>query len=156
MPTLREIAEEIQAQASDGTTAAYIHRTTGELVHLTDEDRSAADCDDLSELPEWQREAAELARRVLDSDEFVRLPERSDLNEYRLMEEFIHALPEGKAARELADAIEGRGAFRRFKDRAYHHGLLEAWYAHLQRAWEDYAADFLDEHGIPYARNVKT
>ena len=53
---------------------------------------------------------------IHDTDNFP-LPRQYDMNEYRMMEEFIYDLPAGRAQDALDVAIRGKGAFRRFKDR---------------------------------------
>jgi len=50
---------------------------------------------------------------------------------YQDMADFAETITDERAGRGLARAIEGKGAFRRFKDELHdgHPGLLEAWYA---------------------------
>jgi len=50
---------------------------------------------------------------------------------YQDMADFGEAITDEQAGRRLARAIQGRGAFRRFKDELHeeHPGLLPAWYA---------------------------
>jgi hypothetical protein len=58
--------------------------------------------------------------------------------------------PEPRARSELLRAIQGRGAFRRFKDLAGRLGLLEAWYEHQRKQLEVIAIDWCRENGISY------
>ena len=44
-------------------------------------------------------------------------------DEYRMMEDFIDALDNQKLQTELYRAIQGRSAFRRFKDKIYYEGI---------------------------------
>ncbi len=50
---------------------------------------------------------------------------------YQDMADFAEAITDERAGRRLARAIQGRGAFRRFKDQLHeeHPDLLPAWYA---------------------------
>ncbi len=50
---------------------------------------------------------------------------------YQDMADFAEAITDERAGRRLARAIQGQGAFRRFKDVLHveHPGLLPAWYA---------------------------
>ena len=61
-------------------------------------------------------------------EDYIPLPRQYDMNEYRMMEEFIYDLPAGRAQDALDAAIRGKGAFRRFKDRLYDFDLQEKWY----------------------------
>jgi hypothetical protein len=49
---------------------------------------------------------------------------------YEDMRDFVRRVPDRRAADQLARAIEGRGAFRRFKDTLFDHtDLREKWFA---------------------------
>jgi hypothetical protein len=52
---------------------------------------------------------------------------------YQDMADFAEAITDERAGRRLARAIQGKGAFRRFKDQLHEEypGLLPAWYAFL-------------------------
>ena len=69
-------------------------------------------------------------------EDYIPLPEQYDINEYRIMEEFIYELPEGKNRDVLERAIQGRGAFRRFKDKLYDLNLEQQWYSYKDSAYE--------------------
>jgi hypothetical protein len=84
---------------------------------------------------------------------------------YQDMADFAEGISDERAGRSLARALQGKGAFRRFKDRLHtdHPHLLPAWYAfrdaRAQRRaveWlidnslvDDTAADFLADHPDP-------
>ena len=48
-------------------------------------------------------------------ERFLRFPTKYKIHQYRMMEAFIDRLSSGKVQEELAYAIRGKGAFRRFK-----------------------------------------
>ena len=56
-------------------------------------------------------------------DEYIALPSQYEIDEYSMMEEFVENLPDGRKKMELSESLQGRGAFRRFKDVAYDLGL---------------------------------
>ena len=47
-------------------------------------------------------------------DRFLLLPTKFEINEYRIMENFISSMEDSEAKEELSYVIIGRGAFRRF------------------------------------------
>jgi hypothetical protein len=128
---------------------AYINRNTGELVSFSDEEARLAE-EESPEAPEWQQEMLPKVRNVLASEEYVQLPGRFDFHEYRVMEEFCWTLDESDLQMELLDAIRGRGAFRRFKERIHAEGIEKDWYAFREAALKQLAAGFLEAEGIPY------
>lgn len=70
------------------------------------------------------REECETAADTLEEHGFKCLPERRDINEYGMMEDFAyeHNSPE------LFEAIDCRGAFRHFKSTVRRLGLEQEWY----------------------------
>ena len=81
-------------------------------------------------------------------EDYIPLPGQYDINEYRIMEEFIYELPEGKNQNVLAGAIQGRGDFRRFKDKLYDLNLEKQWYQYRDEAYEKIARQWCERHKI--------
>jgi hypothetical protein len=68
---------------------------------------------------------------------------------YRIMEGFIETLPSGSAKNCLADAIQGKGAFRRFKDRFFDYpDLRQAWFRFEEEANRKLVLEWLEDSGI--------
>lgn len=84
----------------------------------------------------------------IEFGEYISLPENFEINEYQMMEEFILKLPRGNSQRVLAHAIQGKGAFRRFKNRLYDVGLVKEWYSFRDGAYEKLAREWCEEHNI--------
>lgn len=81
-------------------------------------------------------------------EDYIPLPGQYDINEYRIMEEFIYELPVGKNQDVLARTIQGRGAFRRFKDKLYDLNLEKQWYQYREEAYEKIARQWSERHKI--------
>ncbi len=131
--------------------ASYLNPRTGEIVTVTDEDRDLARDEELDDmdLPEWQRESLPKIREVLESDEFLPLPDKFEIHEWAIMERFSNGQP--SAAREqLRDAIHGAGAFRSFRNAIRRLGIEEQWFRFRQAALEHIAKEWLEAHGISY------
>ena len=86
---------------------------------------------------------------MLDEHGFYSLPTSFDIREYDLMEDFIGGMPEGVQGR-MYDAIQGRGAFRRFKDMLFEMGIEQAWYDFKDDAYKRKAARWCKENGLDY------
>ncbi len=50
----------------------------------------------------------------------------------------------------IIDSIKRKGAFRRFKDMAYRHGILENWYEFKNIALKQIAINWCKENNINY------
>lgn len=150
--SLRDVVEALDLPA-DGWVA-YVHKDTGEVVTLSDEDLACAEAEegdtDLGDLPDWQQEAARQARAVLDSPHAVRLPDKFDVHEWDMMEEFARARTRPRERDELLDAIHGKGAFRMFRSAVRRLRIEDEWHRFRDAAFEQIAKDFLDAHGLAY------
>ena len=71
------------------------------------------------------------------------------IHEYRMMERFAHTLAPAEADAALR-ALQGRGAFRHFKDTVHRPGLAKAWYAYRDDAYQAIARDWRDAHGVTH------
>ncbi|WP_350018440.1 hypothetical protein ACFSN5_07665 [Streptococcus tangpeifui] len=49
-------------------------------------------------------------------NEYIPLPSQFDIDDYKMMADFIEQLPSGKAQESLTKAVQGRGAFRCFRE----------------------------------------
>jgi hypothetical protein len=134
--------------------STYLDRRTGELVTLSDEETRAAEDEegDPGGYPEWELEMIEKAREVLASDDFLPLPGRFEIHEYRIMEDFCSSVEDDEVRETLWDGIQGRGAFRRFREVIREYEIEEEWYRFRQEAFEEIAISWLEANGIPFTR----
>jgi hypothetical protein len=147
---LSDIIEGMDFQSDD--RSAFLNLTTGEVVSVTDEELRAAENDaPLEDFPDWQHDAIRMARDIVEPDHYLPLPDRFEINEYRLMEHFCLAIEDDDRRDDLYDAIRGTGAFRRFKDKIHAYGIAEDWYKYRDDALREIAMARCEAHGIAYA-----
>ena len=142
---LQDILDGMEFQSDEIT--AYLHRPTSRVIAVSEEALQAAEegagADDVDEL-----ELAD-ARGILEGgDDYLALPDRFEIDEYRMMERFAAGVADPAAQAELSDALRGRGAFRRFKDAVRRLKLAEEWYGYRDRGYEEVARAWCDAHGI--------
>ncbi len=140
--SLRALADQYDGIPNEMTV--YVNRATGEILWLADDDSGYA-CD----------EDEEDRARVEGSDDFVAMPDKFELHEYRIMQSFAEDHATEAVSRALCKAIEGNGAFRRFTDRAQQLGVIEEWYRYKARIVANFVAEFLTEHKIPFTDDLK-
>jgi len=85
-----------------------------------------------------------------DDDAWIAAPNQRDLNEYSIMEDFIYTVSDSHKKELLSVAIEGRGAFRRFKDTLHRVDLLNEWYSYKHDAFVELAREWCARNGIDY------
>jgi Uncharacterised protein family (UPF0158) len=146
---LKDIIEGMDFLSDEGSS--FLNLTTGEVVAITDEELRAAENDaPLEDFPEWQHDAIRMAKDIVETDRYLPLPDRFEIHEYSIMERFCLSVDDDDIRDDLCDAIRGRGAFRRFKDRVQAYGIAEAWYRYRDAALRENAMAWCEEHGIPY------
>ena len=85
-----------------------------------------------------------------DGDEWIAAPSQWDLDEYRIMKKFIRTVSDSHKNELLSVAIEGRGAFRRFKDTLYSVDLVDEWYSYKHEAFVEIAREWCEKYEIKY------
>ena len=81
-------------------------------------------------------------------EDFIPLPRQYEINEYRMMKRFIYELPVGRNQDVLEQAIRGKGAFRRFKDRLFDLGMEQEWYKYRDACYEKIAREWCEKYRI--------
>jgi len=151
---LRDVVNEMDVMNDE--FHAYLNKVTGELVTITDEEINAIESDDdRDEYPEWQQESLAMAKKVLDSSDYLPLPSKFDIHEYAIMERFCDTIEDPKLSNELSYQIRGSGAFRRFKDTIYRRGIEDEWYRFRDQALEEIAMEWLGSNGIAFTKTHK-
>jgi Uncharacterised protein family (UPF0158) len=146
--SLREVIEAMEITSDD--CVSYLDQDTGEIITVTEEQRHLAEDESLEDIPEWQREMLPKIRAALESDRFLELPDRFDIHEWSIMDEFSQAQDSERIRQELLDAIHGAGAFRTFRSAIRRLGLEQSWYQFREEALAEIARNWLQEHKLPY------
>jgi hypothetical protein len=148
--SLREVVDAIEMQSDE--SESYLDPATGETVLVTEEERRLVEESrpDDPTLPEWLRELLPKIRQALESERFLRLPDRRDIHEWDIMRRFSDAQEDAHVRRALHDVIHGAGAFRRFRGAIGRLGIEQAWHQFRTAALEEIARDWLEEHKLPY------
>lgn len=103
----------------------------------------------LWETPFDGQENERLAEQIEETPErYLRLPMKYEIYEYRIIRDFVKALPDGAAQRELADAIRGKGVFHRFKQGIRYHGIEKQWYEYRDHAFRELAVAWCKAQGL--------
>ncbi|CAH1232634.1 hypothetical protein PAECIP111891_07068 [Paenibacillus allorhizoplanae] len=146
---LDDLINEIDIQMDE--TFTYINTQTGEVITLSREEiRAAEDEEPIENYPEWQRESIEQAIKIIEDENetFLDFTLRNDYHEYELVEEFIGTLSEVEVQEELFGAIQGRGAFRRFKDGIREHDVENQWYKFKEKKLKELVIEWCESKNL--------
>ena len=118
---------------------SYLHLMSGEVLRVVD---GIAD--------------PEMHSRIASDTTYMRIEPVSSREQYRWMERFIPMVEEGELRDQLTSAIDGKGAFRRFKDVLMTYGTeRERWFAFRSERLRVFMEAWLGAHGLaPTARPV--
>ena len=125
-----------------------------DAIEMTDQyseyflDKETGKVEWVSDMAMTQEEQEEVYDR-LDEHGFYRLPTSFDIHDYDIMEEFVYTLS-GSARDKLASAIQGKDAFRRFKDTVIRLGIDQEWYDFQSAEYKRKAARWCEDNGIEY------
>ena len=161
MPTkhLKVNLDEIVQALDDHTGMVdwYLDTQTGEVCPVPEEWVSLAEeDDDESDEPaaDADREELAVARQVLrnEDDRYVYIEPGNTREAYQVMEAFIPRVGDARLRERLADAIAGKGAFRRFKDVLLSNPKVrEEWFQFEAKVKRDWAREWLASVGIEAA-----
>ncbi len=111
-----EVASAMEDQNNEIESSYFLDLETGNVELVTSDTHSLAESDDpkeLDEMPEWQKEEVERAKKTIqgfDEGRFVRISRMEPRESFRHMEEFVESLRVGKlACRVLFDNHHGKG-----------------------------------------------
>jgi len=164
--TIKRIDFEMAFEMNDYEHPAYLDSETGDVIFidgelsyqldelLTDEetlDEIDATLQANSELSDTEREQLmNLARVEADGkNRYWMLPKRDSRDGYRDMQKYIWSLEDDHLSELLEVAIQGSGAFRRFKDALYRYPeAQENWYAFKNQREQQRILDWLESEDI--------
>lgn len=110
--------------------------------------------EDGEDIDEYPLEMARDIERICDEPAaFIRIPDGDDVNEYSLMERFSCEVPY-RCQDDLQRALQGKGAFRRFKDTIARLGLLSDWYEYKTAAYRKEAWEWCDFRKLPWGKEL--
>jgi hypothetical protein len=117
-------ALEIAVERNSPDTDSYLDLTTGRVITITSGD------------PEAVLNRQQVSENIRN---YLRVEPASSREQYRWMEKFVGSVSDEPLRERLIISIDGKGAFRRFKD------VLLAYPAERER-WFSYRADLLHWH----------
>ena len=163
-------AAELEAAFEDASDMLhyYLDLETGQVVAITDETRDELNAiyevldeqwdDDAFAAalqqrahPDWMRAVLNEAHQVEQGygASYIAIPKADSRESYRVMEDFIETVADRRFQAQLAYAIQGRGAFRRFKDALFTHpDERERWFAFNTARVRERVLAWLEDEGI--------
>jgi hypothetical protein len=132
---------------------AYLDTETGDIVYVPIElnEDNVYDDEYVSGLLEWEKETAEDAKLVYEDedDRYILIPERTSHDGYDIMVRFAKRLDDSNVSEKLFDALDGRGAFRRFNSVLRKYPKIEKkWFQYKEEMEKQEVKEWLGNIGI--------
>ncbi len=80
----------------------------------------------------------------------IMLPTRYDINEYEMMEDFAETIEDTRLQNQLYISLNGRGAFRRFKDTCINFDIIDDWYKYRDQKYKELAINWCKDNNIEF------
>ena len=149
---LSEIADSMDCQSD--TLTAYLNRETGAIEIIPDELTGAAgdgeEPEEAADMFGVDDESQALAREIVESKKWIALPSKFETNDYRIIQDFCLSQKDPGHRDRLLTAIQGRGAFSRFRGAVQELGLLEKWYEFKKSEYSEIARQWCDQNKVEY------
>ena len=129
---LDDVIEMLEFLNQDMDSSAYYNEKTNEFIYLNQ----------FSDMSEDELEEI--------YDNCIELPSKYYIDEYGMMEEFIETIEDVKLYNQLKIVINGRGAFRRFKDTCINFDIIDNWYKFRDEKYKEIATEWCNKNKIKY------
>ena len=102
----------------------------------------------LSNIGEYE----ELTEDEIDElfEKSIILPTQYEINEYQIMLDFIETIDNLEIKNNLQRLIQGKGAFRRFKDYCFDENIIQDWYKYRDERYKEIAIEWCKENELKY------
>lgn len=147
---LRDIIEELEIQFEE--SQSFLNIKTGGIFLVTSNDlRAAEDDEPFDHLPDWQKENLMVANDVVENSEnYIELPTKYDINEYEMMEDFCLTVNDQRKQSSLLLEIKGKGAFRKFRDKLIEFEIEDQWYSYRDERYKKIAKEWCQDNNVNY------
>lgn len=144
----------------------YLDMETGEVIMVSDVEKRLAfqiveaeeapgntskSVRDLSSFSEYEREAIQIAINIVDNPErYKLLPKMTTSEKYDIMEAFCYQVKSERDREVLLGAIQGKGAFGRFREALLRLEIEQDWFAYQSAETIKYAIEWCEKNKVPY------
>ena len=84
----------------------------------------------------------------------IMLPTRYDIDEYEMMEDFAETIEDTRLQNQLYISLNGRGAFRRFKDTCINFDIIDDWYNYRDQKYKELAINWCKDNNIEFEQEM--
>jgi hypothetical protein len=145
---LKDIVDALEMQLDE--SSSFLDLDAGRIETVSDDLLREADesVQEEPDLPAWQKQEWEIAKRIVSTNRFQKLPTKFDVHEWAIMQDFSRSVASDRIREDLLNALHGAGAFRHFKDTLRRHRIESTWFTFRAEALRQIAVDWCEENHI--------
>lgn len=146
---LSDIIEALESTSE--TIQFYLNVKTGEVLTMSEDELWSTQEDELEEdYSDWDDEFLNNPDALMDSEEFLPLPDVYEIDELSMMENFCDTVEDQAVRSALRAGMTKQDAFENFKSAAQQYGLAENWEQFRENAYRDLAIEWCASNDIPF------
>ena len=142
-------------EMQDKMDSCYLDIQTGEIISIPEdiiwklEDENAEELLNDEMLPDWEKKLIPKAEEILygDSDRYYEIPTIPSYELYNLRVEFARNIRNDEIREKLLYALQGKGAFRRFKD-------VIREYPQIEKEWYEFEHNYLISQAKEWVESI--
>lgn len=149
--SLKKLLDHMHSESDFSRT--FYRKSSNEFITISDDiKRWVDDGLDVKDAPEWMQANIQQAIDIDKSysEDYRAVPDQGDINPYDMMRRFSQRVNNYDEAMALLEAIDSRGAFRKFKALVTEFGLRDSWQGFKDIAYKEVAVEWCKRYGLPY------
>ena len=145
---LKDVIDALEMQFDE--SSSFLDLDTGRVETVSNDLLGQADesVGEEPDLPAWQKQEWEIAKRIVSTDRFQELPTKFEVHEWAIMQNFSRSVESDSIREDILNAIHGPGAFRNFKETLRRHRIESDWFAFRREALRLIALNWCGENHI--------
>lgn len=147
---LKDIVDALEMQFDE--LPSFLDLDTGQVQTISRDLLSEAEepSDEEPDVPEGDDKEWEIAKRIVSTDRYRKLPTNFDVHEWQIMKDFAESVESESIREDFLFAIHGAGTFGHFKHNVRRHGIEQAWFAFRAEALREIAREWCEENEIAW------
>jgi len=147
---LNDIIDALELQLDE--SSSLLDCDTGQVETISDAllQKAGLGDDEEPDLSIWQKQEWEIAKRIVSTDRFHKLPTNFDVHEWAIMLDFSRSVESDRIREDLLGVIHAAGAFRNFRSTVRRYGIESAWFAFRVEALRQIALNWCEENHIAW------
>lgn len=148
---LENIINELELISDEGKS--FLNKKTGLLFHVSNRELEYAEkgFEAYDSKPDWQIENIKIAREILETDNYIQLPEKDEINEHNIMMKFCLSFSDERVFNAAYSLIKyDNDAFYRLNDLISKYNIGVDWYNLKREVFREIAIIWCKNNKIEY------